>query len=226
VIAAVDQNREELILGPTAHEIAGPKSILHGLSNYAQNCITRGRAVGGSKVRQAIDLNEDDAEWELVAREAGQIFPQVEMSELMIGDAGAFVHTAMLGQGVTVAVSLCAKALFVKTLRDAQDRAVGIAQGSKPHQHMHGMTFFVAQLHLPFLGLALVQGSPDGTSCAAGDTTLIVTLWQNVVPAGAPHDLMPLVPGKPFGALVPEQDFPVSIRHRHTRLQTVQDSSE
>jgi hypothetical protein len=204
VIATVDQNREELIVRPTSNEITGPKSILHGLSNYVQHCIACGRTVGGSKVRQAIYLNEDDAEGKVVAREAREILPQVELGELVIGDAGGFVHAAMRRQSVAIAVPLGGKVLFVKTLRDSDDRAVRVAQGSNPHQHMNRMSFFMAQLHFCFLRLALVQGPANGTRSAASDTTLIVTPHQNIVAAGASHDLMPLVPGEPFGTLVPE----------------------
>jgi hypothetical protein len=48
---------------------------------------------------------------------------------------------------------------------------------------MNRMTFFVPQLHLRFLRLALMEGSPDGTGCATGNTTLIVTTLQNIVAA-------------------------------------------
>jgi len=127
----------------------------------------------------------------------------------------------MRGQSVAIAVPLGGKALFVKALGDADDRAMGIAKGSNPHQHVNRMSFFMAQLHLCFLGLALEQGSADGTGCATSDATSVVTLCQDIVAAGAPHHFVPLMPGEPFGSLVPEHDLPVSIRHRHPGLQAV-----
>jgi hypothetical protein len=44
---------------------------------------------------------------------------------------------------------------------------------------------------------------------------------ENVVPAGVSYDLMPFVPGKPFSPLIPEQEFPVSIRHGDAGLQAI-----
>ena len=75
------------------------------------------------------------------------------------------------------------------------------------------MPFFMPQLDFCFLRLAFVQGSADGAGCAAGNTTLVVTLQQNIVAAGTSHHLMSLVSGQPFGALVPKKNFPVPIRH-------------
>jgi hypothetical protein len=81
-------------------------------------------------------------------------------------------------------------------------------------------------LHLGFLRLALVQGLADRTGCAASGTTLIVTLHQDIVPAGASDDLVPLVPGYSFCALVPEQYLPASVGDRDARLQAVQHGAE
>ena len=215
-----------MILGPTSHEIAGPESTLHGLSNHAQDSVARWRAVGRSKMRQAIHPDEDDAEGEMVTGETSEILPDVELGELVIRDVGAFVDAAVRGQSVAIAVPLRAKTLFVKTLRDADDRAMEIAQRSQPHQHVNRMSFFMAQLHFCFLGLAFVQGAADRASCAARDTTLIVTLHQNIVTTRTPHDLVPLVPGHPFGALVPELDLSVSVGHGHAGLQAVQHDSK
>ena len=116
--------------------------------------------------------------------------------------------------------------LFVKTLHDADDRAMRITEGSKPHQHVNRMSFFMAQLHFCFLGFALVQGSTDGTGSATGGTALTVTVQQNIVAAGAANHLVPFVPGEPFSALVPEQDLPVSISHGDADLQAVQHGTE
>ena len=66
-----------------------------------------------------------------------------------------------------------------------------------------------------------MQGSADGTGRTTSDTTSVVTLRQDIVAAGAPHHFVPLMSGEPFGSLVPEQDLPVSIRHRHPSLQAV-----
>jgi hypothetical protein len=76
------------------------------------------------------------------------------------------------------------------------------------------------------LRLPLVQGSSERAGCAASHTTLIVTIHQNIVATRVSHDVMAFVPGKPFGPLIPEQDFPLPVRDVNTRLQTVQYHAE
>ena len=71
-----------------------------------------------------------------------------------------------------------------------------------------------------------MQGSTDGASGATSDTASIVTLHQNIVAAGAPNHFVALMPGQPFGALVPKENFPVPIRHRDAGLQAVQHRAE
>src|SRR5277367_2653915 len=99
---------------------------------------------------------------------------------------------------------------------------MGIAHGSKAHQYVNRMSFAVAQLHSGFLRLPLLLGSADWTACSTSDTTLAVTVQQNIVTTGASHYLMPLVSGNSLGALVPEQDLPVPVGHAYTTLQAVQ----
>jgi hypothetical protein len=115
------------------------------------------------------------------------------------------------GQSLLIAVPIGSKFLLIKTLRNSDDGAAFIAYGSDPHQHVHRMSFFVAQLHFRLVRLALVHGSGERTSRATADATLAITVHENIVPARAPDDLVLLVSGKPFSALIPEQDFPVSI---------------
>jgi hypothetical protein len=43
---------------------------------------------------------------------------------------------------------------------------------------------------------------------------------------GASNDLVALVVGKPFGALIPEQDLPVSIHYGYPGLEAVQYGSK
>ena len=137
----------------------------------------------------------------------------------MIGQIGGFVHAAVRGEGVQISVRC--EFLLVKTLRNSYDRATHIANRSNPHQYVNWMSVFVPQLHPGLMGLAIVQGSGEGTGSAASHTPLVVTVHQNIVAAGVPYDVVPLVPGKPFGALIPEQNFPQPIRDINTRLQTV-----
>jgi hypothetical protein len=91
---------------------------------------------------------------------------------------------------------------------------------------MNRMSFFVTQLHTGFLGLALAQGSGKRTGCAASHATLVVTVPQNIVATGVAYNLMAFVPSKPFGSLIPEQDFSLPIRDVNTCLQTVQHHAE
>jgi hypothetical protein len=84
----------------------------------------------------------------------------------------------------------------------------------------------VPQLHLGFVGLPLVQGSDERTGCAASNTTLVVTVRQNIVATGVAYNLMAFVPCKPFGPLVPEKNLSLPIRDRNTSLQTVQYHAE
>jgi hypothetical protein len=51
---------------------------------------------------------------------------------------------------------------------------------------------------------------------------LTIAVDENIVPPGVSDYLVPLVPGQPFSALVPEPNFAVSIRHTDAGLQAIQ----
>jgi hypothetical protein len=126
-IAAIDQNREELILRPASQEIARAKSIPHGLSNHAQDGIAGLVAVGCSEVLQPVYLNGDDAEWKVVARKTGEILAQVESGELVIGDAGGLVYAAMRGQSVIVPIrrEFCSSKLYTTPMIERWESRMG-----------------------------------------------------------------------------------------------------
>jgi hypothetical protein len=226
VIATIHEDHEKLVVRPTSHEICGAESAFHSLCHDVQNGGGGLATVGGAEVLQAVYLNGEDAEWKVIAGETREIFAQVKLGELLIGDAGGFVHATMGGQGVPIAVSIRGKLLLVKTLRHSDDGAARIADRSNPHHHVDRMSLFVAQLHLRFVRLALMHGSSEWTGCAAGDTALTVAVNENIVPPGVPDYFVPLVSSQPFSPLVPEPNCPVSIGHTDTRLQAVQHDAE
>src|SRR5579864_5438091 len=226
MIATIDEDDQELIIDPASHEVGRPKSVLHGLRNHAQNGITGRPAVVGSKVLQSVDLNCDHAEWKPVARKTGEILGQMKLGEIMIGNAADFVHTTVRRQGAEIAVPFRGKFAFIKTFHKTNDRVMRIPDGRNQHSYVHGMALFMAQLHLRILRLALLQSMANGTGSVASNTTLVVTVNQDVVAATAADDLMPFMASNPFRALVPEKDFPGSIHHTNASLEDVQDRAK
>ena len=103
MMAAVNEDREELVIRPAAHEITGTEFILHSLRHHAQDRVAGRGTVGSSKVRQTINLNENDAKRQMVAGETGKILPQMKLGELMIGDGSGVIDASVFGQSVPVA---------------------------------------------------------------------------------------------------------------------------
>ena len=210
-VGHVRQEDDELLAPPAPDEVERAGRTGKRRRDHLQDRVARVVAVGVVDFLEAVDVDEEDAEPEAVARQLGHLLLEDDLGVAPVPDSRERVEEDDLGQLLDAADRLHPLGLVREDLDRADDGPRGIADGDDLDPHRDPVPGPVVEEDVGPVRLPVGDRGRDRAAVPAELVPFGVDVPEDRLRAGPADD----VTGRPardgLGAPVPERDLPVPI---------------
>src|SRR5712671_4451412 len=139
VLSAAAHDHQESVCTPAPDKVGRPYCISQGSSQHLQDGSGSDLPVTCAELAEIGKFETDDGKGNLKLAECSQQLPQVRVHHHLIRQAGGVVEAAVLSHVAVVWAGTTQSKFTFKSLNDADERAVFVAQGDCPGMHLRAV---------------------------------------------------------------------------------------